>query len=600
MNIHLLKKKANKLTFKNILSVLLIILIPAFTFYAMEAFSHNPLETMKFPVQLLNIVFFELFMLLCLFLFKKAKIALRIEILIFTIIGLANYYVLEFRAAPMMPWDIFSIKTAASVADNYSYQPDKNAIFLLILLAFLFFLVGFCNISVKNSKSRFYGSLVTLCLLIGYISYIQSDKAIQDFRLYDKLFTPTTMTYKDGTIVAFGMQAQYLFVEKPDNYSVQNAEKILSSYTSENSSQTEELPNIIVIMNEAFSDLNILGDFSTNEDYIPFVRSLMAGAENTISGYLHASVLGGNTANSEFEFLTGQTMAFLPHGSIPYQQYVDSETFSLASYLKTMGYSTVAVHPYKATGWERDRVYPKLGFDKFHSIDDFKEPKLIRKYVSDESDYEKLISIYENKEKDTPLFLFNVTMQNHSSYTEEFDNFQPQITVEESNNQALSNYLSLLKISDEEIGKLIRYFETESEKTMIVFFGDHQPTDSVVSDIWKLNNKNGSDLSYEDRLLRYQVPFFLWTNYDIEEQKGIESSINYLGNYILDAAGIPKAKYHCFLEDLHKEYPVITGIQAKDKNGISHEIKECGDILNDYAVLQYYYLFDTDRPQASN
>lgn len=584
--------KIKNLKLKTILSFLLLFTIPVLIFYFMEFFTHNPLETMKLPVQILNIIFFELVMLLGVFLFKNAKIALRMEIIIFTIIGLANYYVLEFRAAPIMPWDIFSVKTAASVADNYSYQLDKNAIILSFFLAFLFVIVKFCNISVKNTKFRLSGLLITLCLLIGYVGYVQSDKALQDFRLYDKLFTPTTMTYKDGTIVAFCMQAQYLFVEKPQNYSIEKAQNLLASYSSENTAPAEELPNIIVIMNEAFSDLNILGEFTTNEDYIPFVHSLLAGAENTVSGYLHASVLGGNTANSEFEFLTGQSMAFLPHGSIPYQQYMNSETFSLASHLKELGYSTIAVHPYKAGGWERDQVYPKLGFDAFHSIDDFRDPKLIRKYISDESDYHKIIDIYENKEQNTPLFLFNVTMQNHSSYTDAFDNFHPQITVEGSTNQALSNYLSLLKISDEEIQKLIQYFATKSEKTMIVFFGDHQPTDSVVSDIWKLNNKDDSDLSYEDRLLRYQVPFFLWANYDIEEQTNIESSINFLGNHILEAANLPKSEYHYFLDDLYHLYPVVTGIQAKDKNGTSYEIKECRESLEDYSILQYYYLFE--------
>lgn len=59
--------------------------------------------------------------------------------------------------------------------------------------------------------------------------------------------------------------------------------------------------------------LAILGDFQTNKDYMPYFHS-MQGADDTISGYLNVSVCGGNTANTEFEFLTGNTMAFLPQG----------------------------------------------------------------------------------------------------------------------------------------------------------------------------------------------------------------------------------------------------------------------------------------------
>ena len=98
-------------------------------------------------------------------------------------------------------------------------------------------------------------------------------------------------------------------------------------------------------MNEAFSDPSVLGDFTTNEDYMPFVHSLLDGADNTISGHLNVSVKGGNTANTEFEYLTGASMAFLPYGSIPYQQYVKKETPSMASYLSSLGYYTIAMHP---------------------------------------------------------------------------------------------------------------------------------------------------------------------------------------------------------------------------------------------------------------
>lgn len=621
-----------KPTPRKLLSALILVITPILIFYFTEFYLRNPFQTMKAGAQFLNIIFFEFFMLLGFFLFKKAKIALRLELVIFTIVGLMNYYVLKFRSAPVMPWDIFSIRTAASVADNYDYSLNSKIILLLILSIALFFLVSFCDISVTQVKFRLSGIIVSFLLMAGYVGYVQSDHALYDFRLYDKLFTPATMTYKDGTVVAFCMQAQYLFVEQPEGYSVHKAVEILNTHeaadtkkdslNSTNDTQDDvlnssndngvsplglvsdnattasnaltESPNIIVIMNEAFSDLEVLGEFETNEDPIPFVKSMLAGQENTVSGYLHASVLGGNTANSEYEFLTGHTMAFLPQGSIPYQQYIKSEVPSLASYLKDAGYSTIALHPYKATGWERNRIYPLLGFDRFISIDDFQYPEIIRKYVSDKSQYEKIIDIYEDTQNNEPLFLFNVTMQNHSSYGDSFDNFTPEIQVQGSDDISLSNYLSLLKISDEEIKNLIEYFSKEEEPTLLVFFGDHQPTDSVVSDIWTLNSKKGTNLTLEEQRLRYKVPFFLWANYDIEEQTGIETSMNYLSNFVLQASGFEGTAFHQFLDNLYQDFPVITCIQAIDSKGNSYEVKECKETLNEYSVLQYYSLFDKD------
>ncbi|MGN0308626.1 MAG: LTA synthase family protein [Lachnospiraceae bacterium] len=581
---------------RRLLSLFILILIPCVIFYLSEWLTHNPFETMRPEIQFLNLVFYELVMLLGLFLFKQGRIALWVEALIFAVIGTANYFVLEFRSAPIMPWDLLSLKTAASVADNYDYRLDGQRLLILGLFILLLIASYFCDITVNSLKLQLSGVLISLAFLVGFVNYTQSSDCLYRFHLYDKLFTPTTMTYRDGTVVAFSMQLQYLFVEKPLDYSDEKAKKLLaeaSSPSGENiPTAADELPNIIVIMNEAFSDLDILGDFTASEDYIPYVHSLLAGAENTQSGHLFVSVLGGNTANTEFEFLTGQTMAFLPQGSIPYQQYIKNETFSLASWLKELGYSTAAIHPYGATGWQRHEAYPLLGFDRFVSLKDFEGAEKIRKYISDKSDYEKIIELYETKEENTPLFLFNVTMQNHSSYTDSFDNFTPHITVEGSKSFALSQYLSLLKVSDQELQNLIQYFEAQSEKTLILFFGDHQPTDSVVRDIYTLNGKSMQNLSRSEQCLRYQVPFFLWANYDIEEASDMTASANYLGNLVLKAANLPLSSFHCFLDELQQSYPVISSIEVRDSLGASFEVRDKQNELWDYSVLQYYLLME--------
>ena len=390
------------------------------------------------------------------------------------------------------------------------------------------------------------------------------------------------------------MELKYISVDKPANYSADAAEQILSPYTDNTIQQPvpDTLPNIIVIMNEAFSDPAVLGPFETNQDYMPYVHSILNGeVDNTISGFLNVSVLGGNTANTEFEFLTGNTMAFLPQGSVPYQQYLKRELPSLASHLKNLGYETIAAHPYNSTGWDRNKVYPLLGFDKMYFIKDYKNPERIRKYVSDKACYDKIIELYESKPEDTPFFVFNVTMQNHSSYTDEFDNFKPDIEVLDGTSKVLNNYLSLMKLSDESIQSFIDYFAKQIKKTMIVFFGDHQPTNSVVSNVWKLNGKNGNALSEEDEANRYKVPYFIWCNFDIEQKVNTDTSTNFLATELLASAGIPLLDYEAYLHNLKDLYPVITSIRTENKNGESTETKNVMGELNNYAILQYDYLF---------
>lgn len=548
---------------------------------------------MKIRIQLLNIVLFELIMALLLFLFGKLKTALRCQTILFMIIGLANYYVLEFRSAPIMPWDILSIGTAASVANNFKYTLSKETVFVLIGFVILILLESKVTLELKKDwRIRVGGVLASFALLWGFTAMLHQDSTVARFRLYDKLFTPTVMSKRDGTAVAFLMELKYIVVEKPDGYNKEDAAALLASYDTNDTESATHTPNIIVIMNEAFSDLSVLGDFETNEDYMPFLHSLMQeGTPNTISGHLNVSVLGGNTANTEFEFLTGNTMAFLPQGSVAYQQYVKSNDYSIATYLKSKGYDTIAMHPYNASGWDRDKVYPLLGFDTFYSLKDWVNPVKIRKYVSDQSCYDKIIELYEQKDANTPFFLFNVTMQNHSSYSEEYDNFHPDITVEGTSSKILPNYLSLIKLSDQALENLIEYFSKADEDTVIVFFGDHQPSNSVAAPVWKLNGRSGDSLTEEEEARRYKVPFIIWANYDIEAASNVETSANYLGSHVLRAAGLPLYDYRNYLSQLEGQYPVLTAIRAENAQGISTPVKDVKSTLQDYMTLQYYNIF---------
>lgn len=548
---------------------------------------------MKIRIQLLNIVLFELIMALLLFLFGKLKTALRCQTILFMIIGLANYYVLEFRSAPIMPWDILSIGTAASVANNFKYTLSKETVFVLIGFVILILLESKVTLELKKDwRIRVGGVLASFALLWGFTAMLHQDSTVARFKLYDKLFTPTVMSKRDGTAVAFLMELKYIVVEKPDGYNKEDAAALLASYDTNDTESATHTPNIIVIMNEAFSDLSVLGDFETNEDYMPFLHSLMQeGTPNTISGHLNVSVLGGNTANTEFEFLTGNTMAFLPQGSVAYQQYVKSNDYSIATYLKSKGYDTIAMHPYNASGWNRDKVYPLLGFDTFYSLKDWVNPVKIRKYVSDQSCYDKIIELYEQKDANTPFFLFNVTMQNHSSYSEEYDNFHPDITVEGTSSKILPNYLSLIKLSDQALENLIEYFSQADEDTIIVFFGDHQPSNSVAAPVWKINGRSGDSLTEEEEALRYKVPFIIWANYDIEAASNVETSANYLGSHVLRAAGLPLYDYRNYLSQLEGQYPVLTAIRAENAQGISTPVKDVKSTLQDYMTLQYYNIF---------
>ncbi len=573
---------------------ILFSLIPVICFYLLEFYQHNPFQEVRTEAQLFNIFLLELTAWTLFFLAGRAVLALRIELVAVMIFGLVNHYVMEFRSTPFVPWDILSVNTAASVAGNYDFTPSGRVILVSILFLALIFCVRFLRF---RSEWKLYARMISAALVVlvlcVFVNALQNDDFKTKHYLYPFLFTPAYMTQVNGMLVTFAMNLEYIAVDRPADYHAEDAKETLETYESADAADnTEDLPNIIVIMDEAFSDLSVVGDFEPNEDYMPFVHSLEQGNDNTVTGYLNVSVCGGNTANTEFEFLTGNTMAFLPAGSIPYQQYIKSETPSLAEYLSGLGYETYGMHPYNASGWDRDRVYPLLGFENTRFFDDFTDKTFLRKYVSDDSDFKNIIQTYEQKDEGHPAFIFNVTMQNHGSYTDAYNNFTPDVTVTGTDSFVLEQYLSLIKRTDQALENLIDYFAGQKEKTIIVFFGDHQPADSVAAPVLALNGKDVNSLNSEDQRLRYQVPYVIWANYDIEEGTGEDTSANYLAARVLQTAGVPTSAYQNYLLELEKDYPVISAVRVEKADGTETNSKEEKKGLLQYQQLQYYSLFD--------
>ena len=581
-------------------------IVPIISFYLMEAFEHNALAEVRQEAQWFNILIFELIAWTLYLLIGRMTTALRIELALALAFGLTNHYVMAFRSTPFVPWDLLSVRTAASVAQNYDFTPTPRMIVVTVLFVLLMVAVRVLRKVPRIKLPIRLGSAVlcglALCL---FVNTLQQETFQNKHYLYPFLFTPAYMTKVNGMAVTFAMDLAYVAVDKPEGYSAEEAQKTLEQYgntdnvfaddeenTNDSKNRGEdannkELPNIIVIMDEAFSDLAVVGDLETNEDYMPFMHKMQQGADHTITGYAQVSVCGGNTANSEFEFLTGNTMSFLPSGSIPYQQYITKDTPSLASYLASLGYETYAQHPYYASGWNREKVYPLLGFEHLNFIDDYANKTYVRKYVSDDADMQHIIDTYENKEDGKPAFIFNVTMQNHGGYTDAFSDLSEDVHATNYNSEVLDRYLSLIRLTDQSLEKLVDYFSNVDEKTVIVFFGDHQPSDTVAAQVQDSMLLPGESVPDEQLRKRYQVPYLVWANYDIDGATQQNTSLNYLSAEVLKAAGVPTDAYQNFLLDLQKSYPVMSAAGRTDASDADE------NMLSTYKKLQYYNLFET-------
>ncbi len=574
---------------------LLMLAVPPAVFVLTENYTHTMSQMWQGPVKL-NIIFFYILAFFLLFLTGRAWAAVTLMVLLAGAFGLANYFVILFRSAPIFPWDIYSMGIAATVADNFSYTLSLRAGCVLMLFLTVLCIFFKNRLKIRACIPRFAAALVFLVLLGGFALYVQTDAAADRFKTDKTLFTPKVYYRNNGLFLSFLINIRYLNIERPADYAVQAAEDTARPYMDSGSTPAPaadaDHPNIIVVMNEALSDLRILGDYETNVEVTPFMDSLK---ENTQKGWYFSSVKGGNTANTEFEFLTGSSLYFLPVGSVAYQQYLREPVPSLASQLSGLGYTSIAMHPYYASGWNRDKVYDLFGFDEKYFLNSFDDPEYIRSYVSDRATFDKIIERYENKSPDERLFFFDVTMQNHGSYTKSFENFTPDVSIIDGKGtylKAAEQYLSLVKVTDEAFEDLVGYFAAQEEPVLIIMFGDHQPADYAVSAV---NQTDTSTL--EGQQQQYKVPYILWANYDIQEKDGDVTSANYLPLRVLEAAGLPFTGYQRFLYDLQRDVPVITSNMTIDGKGVYHERddSEMDQVLKPYSYLQYNDIVDNSH-----
>ena len=592
-------KKGNR-----VINILYILFAPCYIFFNMEIAVFN--ETYSFRKQHLSLLLFNFLLigileLIFIVITNRVRLGTDIWAFICVMFNIVNHFVYEFRGTPAMASDIATVGTALEVADGYKIQFNFYTTVALVML-FDFIMLGRvikCEPVFKKVSHRLCGIAVMAIVSVTGFSQLVMTDMVSNRGLYLSLFNPMRSYQQYGSIACFARGIKLSVPEKPNGYSLKKVEEITSKYTSDTVDPNKKRPNVIVVINEAFSDPQVLGDIETNEDYMPFIHDLMKNG-NCVSGTTYASIVGGQTANTEYEFLTGNSMAFLPKGTVAFQLYLRHAMPSLVTELKSEGYTgNSATHLQKARNYNRDKAYPLLGFDKFYDYTNMGVPFVkMRNNATDQCTYDNITHDYEQQRKstDAPYFGYTMTIQNHSSYDVPFDNFDDKrIVVENADAPDLGYYLSLIKYSDEMFENLINYYKNTNEPTVILLTGDHQPRihdesmDSITNGEWR----NWND---EEMMRRYEVPFLIWANYDIDKKTVEKTSMNYLQTILMETIDGELTGFQKFQQDLQKEIPVLTsnGYWGADGKFYSVDDKNSPyyDLIQEYAMLQYNDMMD--------
>lgn len=523
--------------------------------------------------------------------------------------GLAavSYFKMNFLGENLYPWDLFLYNNVINLLPSLSEQINLPRILSMsaIGLAAIVALVVFIRLKKPPRLVKFpwWGrvimavlGLLVLSSFIFYRSFPVAGQVLEDrFGIVNRTWNQNENYTVNGFYVAFLLNTQSAIVLPPSGYGkgkmAKIAEQIAEGKSGPELGTSNTRPNIIMIMNEAFWDPTLLSeDLQFNRDPMPNIRDLQ-------SGWFLAPVFGGGTANSEFEVLTGMSNAFLPNGSVPYQQYVTRDIPALPNYLKSFGYRTLAVHPYPKWFWNRESVYQHFGFDDFIDIDRLDNPEYVGPYVGDAEVTREIVRQVEGSSD--PLFLYAITMQNHISYnpgryeevkiTSEGGGLSPEMR------SIVDLFAQGVLDADQALTDLM---ETLEEPTVIVFFGDHMPSLGLDYQAYKEAGyvpagigEEGWEL--EDTYNMRRTPLLLWNNFDAPIPEINTLSASFVAPYALEMAGIEQPLFYSFLDQMDDVMPGFTREVKVDAEGDIYHVTpdDIDPLRQQYMQIQYDILF---------
>lgn len=510
------------------------------------------------------------------FILKRKKTGYLVISIIVVLLSIVNKVMLEIRGMPITYSDIFSIKDGLSIANKYINMK-------MVILAGAFLLISILTIiyifkkEKKSKRITSYTNIMIAILVVG-VYFVKLDN-LTERKIISPLRWDLKASYRHNGFMYSLLDSYFGYNrQKPENYdkaSIENIKNEVNAVEVSNingSSKQESKPNIIFIQMESFMDPTLIKEAKFSEDPIPNFRKI---SKENKSGYINVPVVGGGTARTEFEILTGNNFDYLIPGEIPYDSLVKKKNVnSIATTLKNQGYGAHIMHNFQGNFYNRNIAFKNLGFDTFTSMEymqnlentplDWRKDMVLADYI------EKAL----NKTKESDV-VYAIGVEGHGAYpTYDMGEDLPikvETSLSEEDKYQLYNYVNLLKGTDDFIGKVIENVDKREEDTIVVFFSDHLPKLNILS----------SDDTYIDR---YEAPYAIYSNFEIDRNKQNLEAYQ-LSTLMLGLAGA--------------EYGPMESLHAK--NGDKKNYQEQLELVQ-YDILfgKQFYLSDKDKAKENS
>jgi phosphoglycerol transferase MdoB-like AlkP superfamily enzyme len=585
-------------------SIGLTLLVSAVLVFAVELIVRGSLsETLLFFQQPFRpgwttVLLFALLIVFFDALLGRAYLALLVVAPAVLLLAFVGHQKAHYLGDPLYPTDFLYARQIIELAPLLVRERPVLAVMLgislvagamLLVALWRFWRRRFPILPLKARAARLAVALPALLFFGSIMDYATFSWARDRLQIIPMMWDQKENYASNGFAIAFALNVPMAKVKAPEGYSAEAIDAIRKP--ADAVAVPVERPDIIVVMSESFWDPTRLPGVTITPDPVANVRAIQ-------SGHVFSPEFGGMTANVEFEALTGFSNAFLPYGSIPYQQYVREPLPSLATFLKTQGYATRAIHPFEGWFWNRAPVYEAFGFDSFMSEENLPPLETRGLLASDAALTEEIIRQADATAE--PFFFFAVTLQSHGPY--EPNRYTGTThTVEASvSDWAKGSILTFAEgaaDADKGLARLIEWAEKRERPTVIAFFGDHlPPLGPVFIETGFMKEPVANRKARLAKMsLQHETPLVIWSN-----RKGPVGNLgsispSFLPLHVLETAGISHPYYTGFLGEMRQRYRIVDRNALVTPRGVATRDwgrdKKMDPAIRDYRLLQYDIMF---------
>lgn len=496
-------------------------------------------------------------------------------------LSIANRIKIEVRDEPVFPRDFALLKEVGSAMGSYDIRYPGMVIAVVVLFSLALVVLGvfagcgpFPAAKLRGWLGSLLGAAASLLVLAALILTVYaSNDLYNSFQVSNAYYIPSVFN-ELGFPYCFCHQFTTYPIDRPEGFSKAEA----AAWETGSQPGQGKSVNVVMVMNEAFSDIadNAAFAYTEENDPLPNLHALQ-NDPHAISGHVVVPGFAGGTANTEFDVLTGMQTNALSATTTSAFRVVNRNLDSLFRVFAADGYHTSFFHPGDDWFYNRENVYRWLGAEETVFADQMENLEYKGRWVTD--DY--MADLIEREFEETvasggTLFHYTTTIQNHMSYTidkygegYDFPDVPLNLPVSEPVETLLKVYMEGARDADAMLGRLWNDFAARNEPVVLVFFGDHLPYlgDNQLG-YTELGMTQAADWS---SLLSYETPYIIWANDAAAEELDWASAVKaldlpedgtlsaaFLGAAVLELTGRgEESPWFSFLNELRRAVPVV-------------------------------------------